>query len=191
MSDEELVREVGAAPPGDLRAFEVLVKRYESAVRTNCSYLGPDPGMADDLAQEVFLRAYFGIPRFEGRASFRTWLWRVKANHCLNAGRRRRPRIADLDDPAVQSEAALTTGPEAHERVERGDTRALIDEVLAAMNETLRVPLVLREVDGFSYEEIAEQLGIGLSAAKMRVKRGREEFRTRYEARLQALGEDV
>ena len=175
LTDEELLELVRDAPEGDTRHFEELVRRHERKVLTNCRYLSGSPSDAEDLAQDVFVKAYFGLARFEGRASFQTWLHRIKANHCINFVKKKRVPTVDVDPEFV--EQAASDPPEAERELERQDIQDLVGSVLLEMSETLRVPLVLRDMDGMSYEEIAEELGIGLSAVKMRIKRGREEFR--------------
>jgi RNA polymerase sigma-70 factor (ECF subfamily) len=168
----------------DPRPFEALVRRHQGFVLANCRVISRSPGDAEDLAQEVFVKAYFGLPRFEQRAQFRTWLRRIKVNHCLNFVRKTRGAVlVDVDEPSVESHAHMMSPPVAEDRLQASDTRERIVEVLDTMNDTLRVPLMLCDADGLSYEEIAEQLGIGLSAVKMRIKRGREEFRRRWAER--------
>ncbi len=139
---------------------------------------------AEDLAQEVFVKAYFSLERFEGRSTFRTWLTRVKANHCLNYLRQRRGiSYVDLDDDEGEvRDERLRQEPVALRELELRDDRARITAALDGLSDSLRVPLVLRDVDGLSYEEIAETLGIGLSAVKMRIKRAREQFRRTFTA---------
>ncbi len=83
-SDEEVLERHRSAAPGDLRAFELLVHRHEGHVRANCQFISGNAEEARDLAQEVFVKAYFGIGRFRGTSAFRTWLRRIKVNHCLN-----------------------------------------------------------------------------------------------------------
>ena len=82
--DEELMREARSAPEGDLRAFEQLILQYQKRIVADCRYMTRDESNADDLAQEVFVKAYFGLRSFEGRSSFRHWLQRIKVHHCLN-----------------------------------------------------------------------------------------------------------
>lgn len=143
---------------------------------------------AEDLAQEVFVKAYFALEGFEGRSTFKTWLQRLKVNHCLNYLRKQQHVTeVPLDDedgdgasPAVAR--AAQQQPTIARELELRDDRARITAVLDAIGDTLRVPLVLRDVDGLSYDEIAETLGIGLSAVKMRIKRGRAEFRRLFAA---------
>ncbi len=163
------------AAEGDTRVFEELVRRYESKVLTNCRYLSGSRDDAEDLAQEVFVKVYFGLARFEGRSSLETWVQRIKSNHCLNFLKKRRLPVVDADEVTLDRAAARP--PEVERSMERARTRQRIGEVLLQMSETLRVPLVLRDMDGFAYETIAAELGIGLSAVKMRIKRAREEFR--------------
>lgn len=182
LPDEELLELVRNAPEGDTRAFEELVRRYDTKVVTNCRYLSGSPSDAEDLAQEVFVKAFFGIAGFEGRASFQTWLQRIKANHCINWVKKKRIQTVDADPEVV--ERASGRPAEAEIALDREETRERVGGVLMEMTETLRVPLILRDMDGMAYEEIAEELGVGLSATKMRIKRGREEFR-----RLFAAGE--
>ena len=82
--DDMLLRVVRAAPEGDLRAFEELVQLHRKRILADCRYLTRDENNSEDLAQEVFVKAFFGLQRFEGRSSFRHWLQRIKVNHCLN-----------------------------------------------------------------------------------------------------------
>lgn len=173
--DDVLLEMARDAPEGDNRPFEELVRRYQRKVMTNCRYLSGSPSDAEDLAQEVFVKAYFGLAGFEGRSSFETWIQRIKSNHCINFVKKKRLQTVDVDPEVVETAARQT--PEAERRMEREATKERVGAVLLDLNETLRIPLVLRDMDGMSYEEIADQLGIGLSAVKMRIKRGREEFR--------------
>ena len=179
--DAELVEAARSAREGDLRAFEGLVKRHQDHVVTNCRYLTRSPDDAPDLAQEVFLKAYFGLARFEGRASFRSWIQRIKLNHCLNYLRKDKGReFLDVDDEVTQTMPEMSVLPEGEKVAKRLGDQQAIQRVLDGLPDTLRVPLLLCDLDGLSYAEIAEELDIGLSATKMRIKRAREEFRLRF-----------
>lgn len=185
-SDEDLAARVQESAPGDLRAFEELVRRYQDKVTTNCRYLTGSPTDAEDLAQEVFVKAYFGLRRFEGRSTFGTWLQRIKVNHCLNFNEAAKRRtFLDVDSPGMDGNSELQVGPRGEQELIAREERELVREVLDSLNETLRVPLILRDMDSLSYQEIADRLGIGLSAVKMRIKRAREEFRRLYGTRVQ------
>lgn len=182
--DDILVERVRRAGSGDTRAFEALVERHQAGVAANCRYITGSEADVPDLSQEIFVKAWFGIARFDSRSSFRTWLHRIKVNHCINFIRRRKGRDhLQYDEPQAAGDAALAVEPEAGRSLDSQDERRRVGAVLDEMSDTLRVPLLLRDLDGLSYQEIADSLGIGLSAAKMRIKRGREEFRDRY-ARL-------
>jgi RNA polymerase sigma-70 factor (ECF subfamily) len=175
LSDEELLALIREAGEGDLRPFEELVRRYQGKVTTNCRYLSGSPDDAEDLAQEVFMKVYFGLAGFEGRSSFNTWVQRIKSNHCINFVKKKRLATVNLEAPGVESASGVP--PQAERELEKEAAKVRVGEVLLMMTETLRIPLVLRDMDGMAYDEIADELGIGLSAVKMRIKRGREEFR--------------
>jgi RNA polymerase sigma-70 factor (ECF subfamily) len=188
-SDEELFDQARRAFEGDSRAFEALVLRYQGKVVANCRYVTRMPSDAEDLAQEVFVKAFFGMDRFEGRSSFRTWLQRIKVNHCLNHMKKKQGRsFVDVDELAG-GEKELSTPSIAERGLEREDDRQTIGQVLDTMSDALRIPLILRDFDQLSYQEIADALGVGLSAVKMRIKRAREEFRQRY--RVTSSGPEV
>jgi len=179
LDDDALLELARNALEGDTRAFDALVRRHQNKVLTNCRYLSGSPSDAEDLAQEVFVKAYFGLARFERRSSFETWIRRIKSNHCINFVTKKRVQTVDVDPSVVEAHAARPA--EAERALEREDTQARVGAVLLELNETLRIPLVLRDMDGMPYDEIARELGIGLSAVKMRIKRGREEFRRLFD----------
>ena len=186
--DEDLVDQAKSALDGDMRAFEMLIARHQGHVLSNCRSLSGSEADGEDLAQEVFVKAYFGIARFEGRSRFRTWIQRIKVNHCLNFLRRKKGKtFLDVDDPVTQSENALQVEVSAEKQTRSMSEREGVREVLESLPDTLRIPLTMCDMDGFSYQEIADELGIGLSATKMRIKRGREEFRRRYRQLEEAL----
>lgn len=190
-SDEALVAAAKVAVPGDTRAFEELISRYQRRVLANCRHMTNAHHDAEDLTQEVFVKAYFALERFEGRSAFKTWIQRLKVNHCLNYLRRQRRFVSTEFDAADEAaDGRLHDQPTVPRELELRDERARVTAVLDTLSDALRVPLVLRDVDDLSYEQIAQTLGIGLSAAKMRVKRGREEFRRRFVA-LAAARESV
>lgn len=179
--DAALLRAAQAAPEGDLRAFEELVIRHQSRIRANCRYLTRDDNNVEDLTQEVFVKAYFGLGKFEGRSTFRHWLKRIKVNHCLNHMSRRDGKdLTSIDEASPEDAQVLREEPLAHDLVEQMEERDRINAVLSQLPESLRVPLIMCDMDELSYEEIASNLKLGLSAVKMRIKRGRERFRQLY-----------
>lgn len=184
LEDEELLRLALTARDGDLRAFEQLVLRHQNRIVANCRYLTREQDNAEDLAQEVFVKAYFGLPGFESRSSFRHWVQRIKVNHCLNHMKKQQSRgySVGLDEEGTERHAELHVAPAAEAELESEMVRRKVEAILNAMPATLRVPLIMRDMDDLSYEDIATSLGVGLSAVKMRIRRAREQFRSLYEA---------
>lgn len=181
-SDEQLVERSVSVAGGDVRAFELLVRRHQERILANCRYLTGSSADAEDLAQEVFVKAFFGLRRFEGRSKFSTWLQRIKINHCLNFNHKKRNKsFVSIESPEVESRVDLQTSPRAEQNLRAADERRRIAAALDELSESLRVPLILRDADGLSYAAIADKLDLSLSAAKMRIKRGREEFRRLYD----------
>ncbi|MGE0815414.1 MAG: RNA polymerase sigma factor [Vicinamibacterales bacterium] len=179
--DAALVEQARLSLSGDTRAFDELVARHRRRVIANCRYLA-SADEAEDLAQEVLVKAYFALRRYERRSKFSTWLYRIKVNHCLNHRRAAKKHDGDvaLDDAAPDA-AALQVAPEAEAALEQQADVSRVRAAVARLSDTLRVPLVMRELDEMSYEEIAAAIGISLSAVKMRILRARQELR-------QALG---
>ncbi|HLH05547.1 MAG TPA: sigma-70 family RNA polymerase sigma factor [Bryobacteraceae bacterium] len=185
-SDEDLLESAQAAGEGDLRAFEALVGRHQRRILADCRFMTRDPASAEDLAQEVFVKAYFGLRGFEGRSSFRHWLQRIKVHHCLNFLKKQEATArVPLEEEVVSDEQA------ADEQYEAESDRERIARTLEGLPSSLRLPLIMRDMDELSYEQIAEELGLGLSAVKMRIKRAREEFRRRYTAAVRRSGASV
>lgn len=190
--DDELLTSISNAPEGDLRAFEELVRRHQGRIVADCRYLTRDESYSEDLAQEVFVKAYFAIHNFEGRSTFRSWLQRIKVNHCLNHIKQRHGKESlSVEDGAAENLEQMQVAPQAQRDLESADARRRIDAILNSMPSTLRIPLVMRDMDELSYEEIATSLGLGLSAVKMRIKRARELFRNSYEKDLSRGGTTV
>ncbi len=175
--DADLVARARRAPGGDTRAFDELMARHRSRVVANCRYL-TSGNEAEDLAQEVLVKAYFALKKYENRAKFSTWLYRIKVNHCLNHRRAEKRRDTDVAiDDAAPDAAALTVPPDADVALDRAADVSRVRAAVASLSETLRQPLVMRELDEMSYEEIATALGLSLSAVKMRILRARQELR--------------
>ncbi len=178
--EDQLFEKARQSPDGDLRAFEMLVQQNQRRIVADCRHITRDETVAEDLAQEVFVKAYFGMQNFEGRSSFRHWLQVIKVHHCLNHLKRIKKNQISIDDEdeGVANSVELAT---ADKTLERLSDRQRIHRILELMPESLRLPLVLRDMDELSYEEVASNLKITLSAAKMRIKRAREWFREKYE----------
>jgi RNA polymerase sigma-70 factor (ECF subfamily) len=158
------------AQRGDERAFSIIVRTYEVPVFNYVMRLVGDRALAEDLTQEVFLRVFQGLPKFSLRSKFTTWLFQVTKNRVLDELRvnERRPRslVALEDLPPLEA-----IDPPA-EQVETIDA---LWRAIEELNVDLKMALLLRDVVGLSYTEIADSLEITLATVKWRIYKGREE----------------
>jgi RNA polymerase sigma-70 factor, ECF subfamily len=158
------------AQRGDERAFSLIVRAYETPVYNYVLRLVGDRALAEDLTQEVFLRVYQGLPRFSLRCKFTTWLFQVTKNRVLDELRavERRPRhLVALDDiPPLEALDAP---------IERGETVDALWRAIEGLSVDLKMALLLRDVTGLSYTEIADSLEITLATVKWRIYKAREE----------------
>ena len=172
---------VDEARAGDAGAFEVLVVRYQARIVNYAAALTGDSGGAEDVAQEAFVRAWRGLGRFRGESSFKTWLYRIATN-VARTYRERRGRQAQIFSRSLDDEAeALTAGevPAAAADVETSlVTRETIDRALAELPEELRLALVLRDVEGLDYKEIASVTAAPIGTVESRIFRARRHMRT-------------
>ncbi|MFQ5513794.1 MAG: RNA polymerase sigma factor [Myxococcota bacterium] len=176
-SDRELVRH---ARSGDRQAFETLVRRYsERAFRAAYRVLG-DPSQCEEVVQEAFIKAYKGLVSFESRSSFYTWLYRITVNLALDRRRseRRAPSVEWEDGVASQVEARavtpVTVDPELASQ--RGEVRRLVAQGIQQLPDGQREVLLLREVEGMSYEEIATAMGISKGTVMSRLHYARKKM---------------
>jgi RNA polymerase sigma-70 factor (ECF subfamily) len=158
------------AQRGDERAFSIIVRTYEQPVFNYVLRLVGDRSLAEDLTQEVFLRVYQGLPGFSLRSRFTTWLFQVTKNRVLDELRalERRPRaVVTLDDIAPLE---VVDAP-----YERSEAIHAVWRAVEALNVDLKMALLLRDVVGLSYVEIADSLEITLATVKWRIYKAREE----------------
>src|SRR5262245_50896415 len=159
------------AQRGDERAFSIILRAYETPVFNYVLRLvNGDRSLAEDLTQEVFLRVYQGLPKFSLRCKFTTWLFQVTKNRVLDELRasERRPRhLVALDDvPPLE----VMDAP-----IERGETVDALWRAIEGLSTDLKMALLLRDVAGLSYTEIADALEVTLATVKWRIYKGRED----------------
>ena len=169
---------VAAAKDGDRRAFDNVVRATYADTYTLAYRLTGNEDDARDVVQDAYLRAYRGIERFRGDASFSTWLYRITAN-CASThlGRRSRHRHAPLADDAPFADPRRDSDPE--DRADVAAERARVGAAVAELPAGLRAVVVLRDVYDLSHEAIAAELGISETAAKVRLHRARRKLRER------------
>lgn len=170
--DEELVR---LAQEGDRAAFSSLVLRHQNEVFTLALRLVGDRELAADVAQEAFVRGWRALPKFRGDARFSTWIYRITVNTASSlrarAARRRTERLDDL----VHEPHARGISPERAGEI--SELRPRLHDALRALPRDTRAVVVLKDVYGWSHPEIAEDLGITVTASKVRLHRGRKRLR--------------
>ena len=196
-SDLLLVRRAQA---GEMRAFELLVLKYQRRVERLVARILRDPGLVEDTAQETFIRAYKALAQFRGESAFYTWLYRIAVNTA-------RKQIAELRRDPVQSMSSLETGEEDEtsglERelilqvadVETPEAVLASKEIAQAVNAAmdalpveLRQAITLREIEGLSYDEIAKSLACPVGTVRSRIFRAREAISARVKPLLERQG---
>lgn len=175
MTERELVR---AAAGGDTEAFERLVRTYENKIYSLAFRMCGSSEEASDIAQEAFLAAWRGLPAFRGESGFATWLYRLTSNAAIDYLRRQKKQRGDmsLDDEELGLDA-VDTGPGPQDAAEQMEVQSAVAEGLRQLGEGHRQVLVLREIQGLSYEEIADVLQVDLGTVKSRISRARSALR--------------
>ena len=175
-NDQQLVQRV---QKGDRSAFDLLVLKYQHRVLKLVSRFVNNPAEAEDVAQDAFLKAYRALPSFRGESAFYTWLYRIAINTAKNSlvATRRRPVDFDLDlqDPDQFDRHAKLKEVDTPERVLlTEEIRQVVQGAMEQLPEDLRTAIVLRELDGLSYEEIAEAMECPVGTVRSRIFRARE-----------------
>ena len=175
--DQELVERVQR---GDKVAFELLVGKYQRKIVRLISRLVRDPSEVEDVAQEAFIKAYRAIPQFRGESAFYTWLYRIAVNTAKNylaSQGRRAPTSTETDseDSETFDDASLLRDINTPESVLMSKQIAeTVNAAMAGLPEELRNAIALREIDGLSYEEIAELMQCPIGTVRSRIFRARE-----------------
>lgn len=175
-SDKKLVKRVQR---GDKGAFDLLVLKYQHKIVNLVMRYVRDPEVALDITQEAFIKAYRALPRFRGDSAFYTWMYRIAVNTAKNylAAQRRRPMNVELDsqDPDhydLHAKLKETDTPEAVTL--SNELRETVERAIEALPEDLRTAIILRELEGMSYEEISQTMECPVGTVRSRIFRARD-----------------
>ncbi len=196
LTQAEIETLVERAKRGDHDAFGRLVDEYKDKIYSYVTRMLGDPYEAEDVTQEAFVRAYRSLPRFRGASSFHTWLYRIASNLAIDVVRKRKrtdPMLLSLDEPLESDDgdyerevADEGRGPEALSGTR--ETQVAVRRAIMDLPEKLRDVMVLYELQGESYEDIAEILGVPLGTVKSRLFNARNQLKERLQS-LVAAGE--
>ncbi len=180
---------VQRAQQGDNRAFEMLVIKYQRRIERLIARMVRDVDLVQDIAQESFIRAYRALPQFRGDSAFYTWLYRIAVNTAKKAlgDLKRDPLVTesalaganDDDDETYRGERELSDGATPESLLASKEIAETVNAAIEALSEDLRQAITLREIEGLSYEEIADVMNCPIGTVRSRIFRAREAIATR------------
>ena len=183
--DQQLVQR---AQRGDLRAFDLLVLKYQGRIAALISRYVSDAGEVEDVTQEAFIKAYRALRKFRGDSAFYTWLYRIAANAAKNhlVAKGRRPGAdATIEDAEGYDEGEVLSESASPEALAMGEELAeVVESALNELPDELKAALMLREFDGLSYDDIADVLGCPVGTVRSRIFRAREAIDQRVKGQI-------
>lgn len=187
-SDQQLVERV---QKGDRRAFDLLVIKYQYKILSLVGRFIADSAEAQDVSQEAFIKAYRALPNFRGDSAFYTWLYRIAVNtaknHLVSRGRKAPTHDIDPEDAENLSDESVFRDTATPERLlQRDRLKAVVFEAIAALPEDLKTAITLRELEGLSYEDIAESMDCPIGTVRSRIFRAREAIEKKMQPLLEA-----
>lgn len=156
---------------GDKLAFQNLVKRHKEKVRNIIYMTMNNSAMVDDIAQDVFITIYRNLKHFRFESQFTTWLYRITVNKCKDY--LRRMNVRKIFSPIEEGYEVS----EYHSPVENNDISKIVTNAISKLPVKLKMPLILKDIEGFSYQEISETLNCEMGTVKSRIFRGREKLK--------------
>lgn len=190
--ERELVR---MAQSGKESAFEELVRRHQQRVFALVSGILRRQEDVEDIAQQVFLKVYLSLRKFDQRAAFSTWLYKITVNECWDYLRKKKVRPLVYESDLSEEQVSRLDGIVAAERVvlgpnERAEVKQLLERMLDKLTEQDRQLLILKEIEGFSVQELAEILDLNVNTVKVRLFRARGRILESYRRRLGTGGQN-
>lgn len=180
---------------GDRRAFEMLVVKYQRRIERLIARMVRDSDLVEDIAQETFIRAYRALPQFRGESAFYTWLYRIAVNSAKKAlaDLKRDPVLTESafamreeDDETSRGPAELSSGETPESLLASKEIAATVNAAIEDLSEDLRQAIVLREIEGLSYDEIAEAMNCPIGTVRSRIFRAREAIAERLRPHIDA-----
>lgn len=180
---------------GDVKAFEMLVVKYQRRIERLIGRMVRDVDLVPDIAQETFIRAYRAIPKFRGESAFYTWLYRIAVNTAKKAmGELKRDLLVtessraskDDDDDMPRAENDASDGETPESLLASKQVAAAVNSAIDALSDDLRQAITLREIEGLTYEEIAELMNCPIGTVRSRIFRAREAISQRLKPLLDA-----
>ncbi len=173
---------------GDERAFEQLLKKYRNPVFSICLRMVRNHADAEDLAQDVFIRTFNVLDRYNPAYAFSSWLYRITSNLCIDFIRKNRNRPFSLDEPLSSNDGEMprqipTDLASPDRDMESREMMKMLDEAIAILPEHYRIIVILRHQEQLSYEEISDNLGIPLGTVKARIHRARNMIKDFFQSR--------
>ncbi len=187
MDEKELIRR---SQEGDGEAFGQLIERYKSKVFNLAYGMIGDRSEADDLAQEVFIKAYYALPKFQFRSEFGTWLYRIAINHVRDYLRKNRHRLDEVSIHELGETLPAAADSSLEERQLADRRRLLVQTALRRLPDKYQAILVLRDMQGMPYDEIARILGISPGTVDSRLHRARKKLREKLAVMVGGQGGD-
>lgn len=186
-TDAELVERVQR---GDKRAFDLLVSKYQNKIFVIISRFISDQAEVYDVAQDTFIKAYRALPNFRGESAFYTWIYRIAINTAKNylTAKGRRPPSSDIDSQEAESYgvgSALRENASPESLMMRDQLKQVIFDTIDELPDDLKTAITLREIDGLSYEEIAESMDCPVGTVRSRIFRAREAIDERVKPLMQ------
>lgn len=196
MSEQDLDRQlVERARNGDKRAFDLLVQKYHRRLMRLLSRMVRNQEEVEDIAQETFIKAYRALPQFRGDAAFYTWLYRIGVNtarNYLSSRKRQMPTISDQamnDDDDVDERIVAQDINTPESMLLSKQVAMAVNDAVEALPEELRTAITLREMEGMSYEEIAEMMVCPIGTVRSRIFRAREAIAAKLRPLLGTTGD--
>ncbi len=177
LSDEELVKICKLELPETVRAYKILIRRHEALIYNSCAKLLGNPQDAEEVAQDTLIQLFHKLHQFEGRSSFKTWLYRIVHNYCKN---RISKQIRHRKGQEAIEKHADHFGSDVYDQHDSQEQSELVNAALAKLKDQDREIIVLKYMSGLTIEEISEVMELGLSATKMRLYRALDSFKLAY-----------